>query len=258
MKRVVILAGCVLLALWSLAPLVWLVLVGLLPPVDLGDHPPNLDPAHFSVVRYVELLGDPIFQRSVLNSAIVAGCTTVACLLVGSIGGYSLARLPVPGKRLFIGGALATQMVPGIILVIPVFLIMRGLGLTDTLLALVTVYTAFLMPYALWLLRNFFAEVPIQLEAAARMDGCTRVGALFRIVMPAAAPGMAATAIFVFISCWNEFLFALVLSNQDAKTVTVRLSEVQGQIYGQQDFAILANAAGIAVVPVVLAVIFLN
>ena len=149
-------------------------------------------------------------------------------------------------------------MVPGIILIIPVFLVMRTLGLTDSLVSLIVVYTAFLLPYSLWLLRNFFMDVPPQLEAAARMDGCTRLGALFRIIMPAAAPGIAATAIFLFISCWNEFLFAVVLTIQHATTITVRLASVQDEIFGQQDFATLANAAAIAILPPVVAVIFLN
>jgi multiple sugar transport system permease protein len=254
----VIALGVTLIVLWSLAPLAWLVLVGFLPPVDIGERPPRIDPTRFSFDGYAQLLSDPAFRGSLVNSALAATFTMLICLVVGSLGGYALARIEMPGKRVMLGGALATQMVPGILLVIPVFLVMRTIGLSDSLLSLVLVYTAFLLPYSLWLLRNFFAEVPRSLESAARMDGCTRVGALFRIILPAAAPGVGATAIFLFVSCWNEFLFALVLTVRSAKTATVRLAEVQGQIFGQQDYAMLATAATITIVPVVLVLILLN
>ena len=107
-------------------------------------------------------------------------------------------------------------------------------------------------------MRGFFEEVPVSLEHAARLDGCSRVGALFRIIIPVAAPGLAATAIFLFIGTWNEFLFALVLTLQNSKTATVALAEIQGQIFGAQDYTALATAATIVILPPILIAVLLN
>jgi len=142
--------------------------------------------------------------------------------------------------------------------VIPVFIVMRQVQLTDTVLALVLLYTTFLLPYAIWLLQNFFTQVPKSLESAARMDGCSRVGTLFRIVLPVSAPGIAATAIFVFVSSWNEFLFALVLTSQKATTITIRLAQIQSTIFGGQDFATVGTAGVLMVLPVILTVVIFN
>lgn len=180
------------------------------------------------------------------------------CVTLATLAAYGLTRLPVPGKALFLGGALATQMVPATVLAIPVFMIVRGAGLLDSLVALVMAYSAFLLPYAILLLRNFFDQIPRALDMAARADGCTRLQSIRFVLMPVAAPGIAATAIFVFVSCWNEFLFALVLTSQDAKTVTVRLSEVSIQLFGNYDYGVAAAAAVVAVLPVIVLFIVLN
>ena len=178
-----------------------------------------------------------------VNSLLAAGGTTIVTVVIASLAAYAISRLDMRGRHAILGGTLATQMVPGIVLVIPVFIIMRQVRLTDTILALILLYTTFLLPYAIWLLQNFFNHVPKSLESAARMDGCSRIGTLFRIILPVSAPGIAATAIFVFISSWNEFLFALVITSQNATTVTIRLAQIQSTIFGGTDFATVGTAA---------------
>ena len=252
-----ILCGIVLVA-WTLIPLVWLMLVAILPPVDLGSQPPVIDLTRASFDRFGTLLSDERFASAMVNSLQAAAGTTVLVVVLASLAGYAIARLEMPGKRVLLGGALATQMVPGIVLVIPVFIVMRQVQLTDTVLALVLLYTTFLLPYAIWLLQNFFTQVPKSLESAARMDGCSRVGTLFRIVLPVSAPGIAATAIFVFVSSWNEFLFALVLTSQKATTITIRLAQIQSTIFGGQDFATVGTAGVLMVLPVILTVVIFN
>lgn len=252
-----ILCGIVLVA-WTLIPLVWLMLVAILPPVDLGSQPPVIDLTRATFDRFGTLLSDDRFASAMFNSLQAAAGTTVLVVVLASLAGYAIARLEMPGKRVLLGGALATQMVPGIVLVIPVFIVMRQVQLTDTVLALVLLYTTFLLPYAIWLLQNFFTQVPKSLESAARMDGCSRVGTLFRIVLPVSAPGIAATAIFVFVSSWNEFLFALVLTSQKATTITIRLAQIQSTIFGGQDFATVGTAGVLMVLPVILTVVIFN
>jgi len=257
-RKTALYLAVVVILLWSLLPLVWMLVVALLPADNLNSRPVNLDLSKLDLGGFAARFGDGSFRNAMLHSFIIASATTLACLLIGSLAGYSLARIRFSGKSLFMGAALATQMIPGVILLIPIFLVFRQLGLTDSMLGLVLLYSAFLLPYSIWLLRGFFEEVPIALEQAARLDGCSRVGALFRIIIPVAAPGLAATAIFLYISTWNEFLFALVLTLQNSKTATVALAEIQGQIFGAQDYTALATAAVLVILPPVLIAVLLN
>lgn len=256
--RLLMAVAAVLVVVWTIAPLAWLLVVGLFPRASFLVQPPDLDPSRVGLQNLSQILTDPTFIDSILHSLVAAVGTMFLCVTLATLAAYGLTRLPVPGKGLFIGGALATQMVPATVLAIPVFMIVRGAGLLDSLVALVMAYSAFLLPYAILLLRNFFDQIPRSLDMAARMDGCSRLQSIRHVLMPVAAPGIAATAIFVFVSCWNEFLFALVLTSQDAKTVTVRLSEVSIQLFGNYDYGIAAAAAVVAVLPVIVLFVLLN
>lgn len=250
--------AAVVVIVWTLAPLVWLLLVSLFPASTFLTSPPDILAGGAGVQDYGTLLSDPAFIDSIRNSIIAAGGTMVVCVTLAVLAGYALARLTVPGRNLFLGGALATQMVPATVLAIPVFILVRAFGLLDSLLALVLAYSGFLLPYAVWLLRNFFEQIPRSLDAAARMDGASRLQTLRLVMLPIAAPGIAATALFVFVSCWNEFLFALVLTSQHAKTVTVRLSEVSLGLFGNYDYGVAAAAAAVAVLPVLILFVLMN
>jgi multiple sugar transport system permease protein len=179
------------------------------------------------------------------------------CLLLGSLAAYPLARLNVPHKNIFMVSAVAARMVPAMILIIPMFLLIRNLHLLDTYVALIAVYTTFLLPYVIWMLKNFFEQIPYALEAAARMDGCSRLGALFRVIVPVTAPGVVATAIFAFIGAWNEFLFGLILSNKVAVPMTVKLSGLVGGTF-HTDNSLVAATGMLAILPVVALVFILN
>lgn len=248
----------VLVVAWTIAPLLWLALVSVYPGSSFLSTPPDLVSGQISFGEYGRLLADPLFVDSIKNSVIAAGGTMVVCVTLAILAGYALARLRLPGRNLFLGGALATQMVPATVLAIPVFILVRAFGLLDSLLAIVLAYSGFLLPYAVWLLRNFFEQIPRSLDSAARMDGASRLQTLRLILLPVAAPGIAATALFVFVSCWNEFLFALVLTSQKAKTVTVRLSEVSLGLFGNYDYGIAAAAAAVAVLPVLVLFVLMN
>ena len=188
---------------------------------------------------------------AMLNSLQAAGFTTIVCVAAASLAAYALARLEMRGKAILLGGALATQMVPGIVLVIPIFIIMRQLRLTDTILrpgdSLHDVSSA---------VRDLAAAELLPTGSESPRTGGSSgwmllaVGALFRIVLPISAPGVAATAIFVFISSWNEFLFALVLTSQRATTVTIRLAQIQSTIFGGENFGNVGAAVMLMVLPV--------
>ncbi|MBI2941161.1 MAG: carbohydrate ABC transporter permease [Chloroflexi bacterium] len=193
--------------------------------------------------------------RYVLNSAVVALATSVISLTMGSLASYSIVRFRFPGSRLIAFGMLMVRMLPSIAVVIPVYVLARTAGLLNSLTVLVISYTVFNIPFVVWMMRGFFMEVPAELEECAMIDGCSRLGALARIVLPLVAPGLAATAIFTVLGSWNEFLLALVLtSTQKAQTVPVILA---GQIeqYGVPWARISAMAATLMLPVLIFAMI---
>src|SRR5262245_60596711 len=218
--------GSAALFLWFVGPVAWMTIASLQPEGAVTTAPPQLT-TDIRFDRYLSLLEDPRWQSSLLVSLEVTLATTLIVLLLGALAAFPLARLKVPGQGLLMVVLIVTQMVPAIVLVIPVLMVFQRIGLKDTPLALVIVNTAFWLPLIIWLLRNVIQDVPRSLEAAARMDGCSRLGSLFRIVVPAARPGIAAAAILVLIGTWNEFLFAVVLGDRNAVTMTRRISQLQ-------------------------------
>lgn len=154
----------------------------------------------------------------------MAGGTTLLTLAVASLAGYALARYEFPGARLIILAILSARLIPGATMVIPYFVLFRTLGLTDTVHGLILAYTGFLLPFAAWLMYGFFLEIPSDIEDSGRIDGCSYLGVFWHIVLPLTRPGLWATAILVFLGAWNEFLYALILSGRQAKTLPIFLS----------------------------------
>jgi multiple sugar transport system permease protein len=207
--------------------------------------------------RYASLLADPRWQASLGVSLIVTITTTLLVLVLAALAAFPLARLEVPGRRILLAVLIFTQMVPAIVLAIPVMMVFQRIGLKDTVFALIIVNVAFWLPLIIWLLRNVISDVPRSLEAAARIDGCSRLGALFRIVVPAARPGIAAAAILVLIGTWNEFLFAVVLGDRNAVTMTRRISQIQviGSAGGVPPYTLVAAAGVLVALPCLLLVL---
>jgi multiple sugar transport system permease protein len=219
-------------------------------------------PSHLSFSRYQQIFTSPQgtifgnFRASLLNSLIIASATVAISITVGVFGAYAFARLRFRGQRGSLLLFLSTYMVPPIALVIPLYLIMVRLHLLNTRLGLIIVYCTFATPFVLWIMGNFFMTIPRELEDAALMDGCTRIEALFRVILPLARPGLLSTALFAFLIAWDEFLYALIFtSTTAAKTIPVAIAEFTGRY--TTDFGLQA-AGGIlaAVPPVLIAVVF--
>jgi multiple sugar transport system permease protein len=245
-----------------LAPFAWMLIASVSEQKELLSVPLDWVPDHISFSRYQEIFtahGDnPFanFRSALLNSTIIASCTVLISIAVGVFGAYSLARLRFRAQRPLMLVFLSTYMVPPIALLIPMYLIMVRLQLLDTRLGLIIVYCTFTTPFVLWIMGNFFRTIPHELEDAARVDGCSRVGALFRVILPLARPGLLATMLFAFLVAWDEFLYALIFTSTTAsKTVPVAIAEFAGRY--TTDFGLQA-AGGIlaALPPVLIALVF--
>lgn len=256
--RVALVAASVALIAWLVGPVIWIVITSLQPEGAVTQLPPRLT-LDLRLSNYTDLLSRSQWQGSIVVSLTVVTLVTLLTLFLGALAAYPLARYEMPGSRVVLIVLLLTQMVPAIVVAIPTLLVFRFLGLKDTIAALVIVNTAFWMPLIVWLLRNVFREVPRSLESAARIDGCGRLGTLFRVVMPAAWPGISATAILLLVGTWNEFLFAVMLGDRNAVTVTRLIGFVQATVgpEGPPPFTLVAAAGVTAFLPcLVLVVVF--
>ena len=252
--------GAIALFTFFIAPIAWIAIASIQPESAIQRQPPALT-LNLWFDGYALIINDPRWAGSLAVSLMTATLTTFFVIVLAAPAAYSLARFELPGKRLILITLIFIQMVPAIVMAIPVLRIFQILGLTDTVAALVIVNVAFWLPLIVWLLRNFFNEVPISLEKAARIDGCSRLGTLFRITIPAARPGIAAASILILIGTWNEFLFAVILGNRNAVTITRLITGIQNYpspVNQTPPPNLLAAAAMVAVIPCLLLVLFFH
>ncbi len=253
--RVVINAVAALLVLSYALPYVYLVSTSMKPAADVQQIPPSFFPNHISLENFGTVIGTAGLPEAFLTSTIVAVLTTVLSLLIAVPAAYVSALYRRRITTLFLLFALVTRMVPAVTLGVPLFQIMKTLGLLDTTLGLVLAHTSTAVPLALLLMSAFFEIVPKELEDAARIDGCTRFGAFVRIVLPLMPSGLAITALFSFIASWNEFLFALLLTSQKSKTVPIFIAEfnsVYGLAWGPMTAAAVLYSLPVILVTLVL------
>lgn len=249
-------AGFVLLVLVAL-PFWWVVTGSFKLPQEIISRAPTFFPHSFTLEHYQRLLARSAYGAYVVNSLIVAGASTLLTLLLAVPAAYAFFRLEFPGREALYRVILLAYAFPSIVVLIPLFGMFAKLGAIDTLPALVVVNVAFALPFSIWMLRSFFAEVPKEIEEAAIMDGASPVTVLRRIMMPLIAPGIASVGVFAFITSWTEYVFASVLIISDAKrTVPVGFSGMIGQY--QIDWGLLLAGAGLAILPVVILFAFVG
>lgn len=252
--RWVLWIGLAAFAVLTLTPFLWLILSSVQPSAALLRSPAPLWPESLTLANYRKLFDATAgaygvdFVRAMVNSTVAACAATALSLFIGVPGAYAFARLWFPGRGVVLLGVLVLLMLPGIAIVIPLYLSVRELGLYDRLLGLILAYTTFALPFVLWVMQAYFRTVPMELEEAARIDGCSRFGAFLRIALPLVGPGLAAAAIFVFLMAWDEFLFALTLtSTYRAKTLPVALAEFQGRHF--TDWGLMTAGGVLASLP---------
>lgn len=239
----------------ALTPYLWLFLTSIKTRVDaLADTPQWLFTPTFQ--HYPTVFIDKHFLPLVGNSIIVATSCTLLSLLVGVPAAYVFARQHFAGKEDLFFFFLTTRMAPAISVVVPMFLIFAKLGLVDTLSAVVLAHTSFNLSLVVWMMRGFFEDIPKEIDEAAQMDGNTKAGTFIKVLLPLAAPGIAATAVLCFILSWNELLFAMILTAFESRTLTVGIPGLvtpHGTLWGQ-----VAGVAMVATLPIVIFTFFVQ
>ena len=241
-----------------IGPFLWLVISSISPEVELTSIPLHWFPERPNLNNYKTLLfglGNNIAAKEYLpalrNSTVVAVMTTFICLVMGAVAAYAFSRIKFRGRNVLLLSTLLIQLLPTIAIIIPLFLVVGKLGMLNSLRGLVLVYCSFTLPFVIWVMKGYFDTIPVSLEEAALIDGCSRFGTLIRIVLPLSLPGFAATAIFSILTVWSEFFIAVVFTSSiSSKTIPVVIAEFNGRF--ALNYGLMAAASVLACVPPII------
>lgn len=239
------------LALFCVGPIVWMFLTSLKLEADIVTQTIQYLPTRITFSNYVAIWTQSGFPVLIGNSFVVTLVTVAICLVTGTLAAYAFSRYSFRGRDRLMLGYLVVRMFPAVMMIIPLYVVLRSVGLIDSRIGLALAYTSFLLPLFVWMLKGFFDAAPKELESAARIDGSTRFGAMIRIVMPLARNGLVASSVFIAIAAWNEFLFALMLTTgQGSRTWPVGLQLMVGEF--QLPWGVLAAGGIFSILPVIL------
>jgi multiple sugar transport system permease protein len=239
-------------------PLIWMVITSVKPQFELFRIPPTFWPEQITFEHYARLLWDTPFLLYMRNSLLLSTATTLLVVTVATLGAHSLVRFRYRGRERLAQLVLFTYLLPSVVLILPLYLMMVWIGVANSLLSLVIAYTTFALPYALWLLRSFMQGIPDDLENAALVDGATRMGAFFDVILPQALPGIISTSLFTFILSWNEYLYALVLVNTDeARPLTTGVMNMLISAFNIE-WSLLMAASVMMSIPLIIIFAFLQ
>lgn len=253
-EKVATYVALTLVMLFFLLPLLWILRTSMITKVEAYKMPPNWL-ASWTFDNYISIFTDNPFGRYFMNSFFIALIATVISVILGSMSGYWICRCARRSDRLKVT-ILVTQMIPPVVMVIPLSLMVKALGLDDSYFALIMSYLSFNLPYVIWMLLSHFESIPKELDDACAVDGCTRVQAYFRVVLPLVMPGIMATAVYSFIVCWNEFMFALNLTGLQTRTLPVAIASLDTQ-QGVM-IAELCASTIVAILPVIILTVFIK
>jgi multiple sugar transport system permease protein len=239
----------VVTVLFVLIPLYWLVASSFKSPTDIGNSPPSLGPTPISGANYSNAFVGYDFGIYFRNSLIVALASTAIVLALGTLAGYALGRLPMRGKFTTMVTLLIISVFPEVAVIAPLYLLLREIHWLDSYQALILPYTAFNLPFAIWILRNYMLGIPKEMEETGRIDGASALRTVWSIVLPQALPGLFTAGIFCFTACWTEFLFALTFNpSNNFRTIPVGIAEFGGNF--QVPYGTIFAASVVAVVPI--------
>jgi multiple sugar transport system permease protein len=255
MGRLSIYAGLLLLASYAMLPMYWIVITAVRPVPELLEQHPAWVPGSVSLHRFVDIWSALPLGRYMLNSAMVVLATVVIAVTSAALGGYALSRFEFPGNGPIVALILFTQTIPTVVLLVPFYNILDHFGLINTRLALPISYTVWSVPYATLILRGYFKTAfSRDVEDAARIDGCSRFGILWRIVLPLSLPGLFSAAMLTGVVAWNEFLWASLVSSQESvRTVAVGLNQFVGRFGTNENLPLwMAGAVFVSLPPIIL------
>jgi multiple sugar transport system permease protein len=238
-------------------PLAWMLTISVRPNVEVMTIPPDWIPQVFTLEAYAKIFQSDRYLRVFLNTCFIALVVTVLSLLLGSMAAYALARFRFIGHRTVMMFLITTQMFPLVLLCIPYFRIFITLGLYDTLLSLIVVYLTFTLPFCILMLRSYFLNIPKDIEEAAMVDGCSRLGAILRILVPISFPAFVGAGLYSFLLAWNEFLFAVVLiESWGNRVLTMAIYSLMAEFV--TDWNTMMAFSVLASLPLVVAFVFLQ
>ena len=245
-----------LVFLFIALPLYWLVASSLKSPRGVGASPPQYYPSPASAANYTAAFGQYTFGRYIVNSVVVAVVATALVLALGTLAGYALGRLPMRGKFTLLVALLMISVFPEIAVVAPLYLLLREIGWLNSYQALIIPYAAFNLPFAIWILRNYFLSIPKEMEESARVDGASPLRTVWQVIIPQARPGLFTAGVFTFTACWTEFLMALTFDSSNSfRTIPVGVA-----LFGSQfvvPYGTIFAASVVAVVPIgILVLVF--
>jgi multiple sugar transport system permease protein len=230
MKKALVAGTLAITVIVVLLPFFWTLATSLKPLCEVNAYPPVWFCTNMSLSPYFDMFFYMPFSTYTLNSFVVASSATLITLCTGSLAAFAFSRFQFAGKKIFLLIFLLSQMLPGASVIIPLFQLMNTVGFYDTHMGLILVHSALLLPFVIWLLYGFFQAIPREIEDAALIDGCSRLTALRKVILPLALPGIGATALFAFLGSWNEFFFALILTSSDTtKTIPVGIGLFVGE-----------------------------
>lgn len=244
--------GLMLFMVFLVFPLLWMLSTSFKATAEIYSGSVSLVPESGSLVHYRSVLQEQKILSSMLNSLYVGACSTILAVLIALPGAYALARFTTRWNNVVLGWILGSQIFPVILVLIPLYVILRMVFLTDSLVGLTLVYVVWDLPFVLWMLHGYVKTIPVEIEEAASIDGASRTQVIFRILVPLLLPAIGASVLFAFVSAWNEFFFALVLmKSPDLMTLQVELARFTG-MEGQARIGPLAAASVLATVPSVI------
>lgn len=235
------------IVLFALAPFVWMVLTSLTATEQLSSGGVSLSPSGWSLDNYERLFNKAQFYKNMFDSLVIAVGTVILGLLVSVTAAYALSRFRFVGRKLFMMQFLLINMFPIVLLILPLFVLMRKYGILDTYFGLILANATVAVPFSVWMLTSYVAAIPKSLDEAAMIDGCSRLAALWRVVLPLMMPGIISTGIYIFITAWNEYLYALTLGGRNVRPVTVAIQTLIGEY--QIEWGLLAAGAVVGAMP---------
>lgn len=259
-KTFIIYILAIIIVLYVLLPYAWLIISSLSTKAELMTVPLRWIPKHLTLESYKNLFmgtsnstsdAASQFKYALLNSTMISVAVTTIAIIIGILSAYGFARFRFKGQKPAFLIVLATQMVPPIAIIIPLYMIMLKLKLMDNIISLIVIYLSFILPFVIWIMKGYLASIPVELEESARIDGCSRMRSFFKIILPLSSAGLASTTIFAFIIAWNEFFYAMNFTTTlKAKTLPVVITEFSSK-FGA-DYIMVSTVGVIASIPPVL------